>query len=140
MAPAAFAKRTASFIDIPSARATASAPLNVSPAAVVSTGLTLKPGTSCFDFPVATYEPRDPKVMMTVLTPLRSNASAAFAHEASSVTLMPVSNSASVSFGVRIVIFLSSESGSFCAGAGFRMTVAFVALALVRRHVGVVPR
>ena len=37
---------------------------------------------------------------------------------------MPVSSSASVSFGVRIEIFLSSESGSFCAGAGFKMTVA----------------
>ena len=45
MAAAAFAKRSAGSISSPSASATASAPLNVSPAAVESTASTRNPGT-----------------------------------------------------------------------------------------------
>jgi hypothetical protein len=43
-APAAFPKRIASGMDLPSPKATAKAPIKASPAAVVSTGLTLNAG------------------------------------------------------------------------------------------------
>ena len=55
----------------------------------------------------------------------------AFAAAASLVTLMPVSSSASVSFGVRMETSFRSLSGSGRAGAGLRMTrtPAFAAIA-----------
>jgi len=47
---ALFAKITASFRSLPSDIATARAPLNTSPAAVVSTGLTFIPGIKPYNF------------------------------------------------------------------------------------------
>src|SRR5712675_515212 len=121
-AAAALANRTASKTALPSASATLSAPLNMSPAAVESTVLTLKPGTSRWPLASARNAPRSPKVRTTMPTPRERSFEQAFAAAAASVTLMPVSSSASVSLGVRMEIRSSSELGSGRAGAGLRMT------------------
>ena len=80
--------------------ATARAPLKTSPAAVVSTALTVGAGISSEIESVETYEPFAPIVITTILTPFDFNISAALFADSILLTLISVSSSVSVSFGV----------------------------------------
>ena len=62
------AKRVPSSNDMFSERATAKAPQNVSPAAVVSTASTLSDGTTVISW-FAIMAPREPRVTITFLQP-----------------------------------------------------------------------
>ena len=120
--PAALANLTASTSEAPSASRAARAPLKTSPAAVVSTAFTLKPGINRLPSRVATSAPLAPSVTITVPTPRLRRIWAARAADETPVTLMPVRCVASDSLGVSRVTLRRSESGRRWAGAGFRMT------------------
>lgn len=99
-AAAQLAKVTASTRDNPSANPTTSAPLKVSPAAVVSIAETSGQGTKQSSLSDNTKAPCYPIVIITISIPLFFKTVAASFAEVWSRTLIPVSNSASVSFGV----------------------------------------
>src|SRR5690606_33957593 len=108
---AAIAQRRASAHGRPSARATARAPANVSPAAVVSTTSTGRAGT-CSSSPslVNSRQPSPPSVTATAET----RRSSAFAADRTSGS--PVSLVASPSFGTSTSTASYSSSGSGTAG------------------------
>ena len=99
-APTALARATASSSGDPRPIATASAPLKASPAAVLSTASTSMDGMITVCAAVATSAPREPRVTITCFGPAARRRTAACRAESSSVTAMPVSRAASVSFGV----------------------------------------
>ena len=72
------ANRTASARLRPSESATSRAPLKTSPAAVVSTGVTVRAGISSSSAGVRISAPSLPSVTMTLPTPFASSAPAAF--------------------------------------------------------------
>ena len=94
------AKRTASARLLPSERATSRAPLKTSPAAVVSTGVTVCAGISCSPAGVRISAPSPPSVTMTFPTPFASSAAAAFEASCAVCTGIHVSLSLSVRLGV----------------------------------------
>ena len=100
IAEAAVAKRTASESGRPSESATASAPLKVSPAPVVSTASTLRAATRSQLSAPLTSAPSLPSVTTTCRTPRASNASAARSAPAASATGIPVSMAHSPRLGV----------------------------------------
>lgn len=99
-------------------KATTSAPLNTSPAAVVSTACVLYAGTISQCAPSKTRAPLAPSVMMTLHTPIDAILRAASSAVRSSVMRIPEMASASVSFGVIAYSVSSSPAESFEAGAG----------------------
>ena len=94
------ARRTASGRFIFSDKATVNAPLNTSPAAVVSTAFTTGAGMIPENSGEQIYDPHFPKVMITFLMPRSSRERQASEADLSSLTWIPVRISASVSFGV----------------------------------------
>jgi beta-N-acetylhexosaminidase len=100
-AAAALAKRSPSMKGVRSARATASAALKVSPAAVVSTAATSKPGTWKASPSARPSAPSAPRVTTTAPTPCSRSTRAACVAEAGSSPGTPLSRAASPAFGVR---------------------------------------
>src|SRR4051794_33294711 len=116
-AAAAIAVRTASPSFAPSASAAASAPLNASPAPVVSTASTCGAGMRSSASPSASSAPAGP-IVTTTGAPVRLVS----ARAAASGSASPLSAAASGSFGVSTGPSASSSSGSGRAGAGWSTT------------------
>ncbi len=134
-AAAAFANLTASLKLFSSDSATVKAPLNTSPAPVVSTALTSNPETIYCSPLLSTKAPFEPSVIITDSTPFFFRTSEAKAALALSTTFTPVNNSASVSFGVITDRCESKLLGSGCAGAGFKITFKLFCFAIITASV-----
>lgn len=115
---------------IAAGKATHNAPQKVSPAAVVSTALTLGTGTSWNVSFSLINAPLEPRVITTMSTPLALMISAALRALSQSVTLTPERISASVSLGMIMYRFCSSLLESARAGAGFSITLMPCSLAI----------
>src|SRR5574343_1355344 len=111
-APAAAARRTASVR--PRCRKVASAPLKVSPAPVVSTGVTAKPGWCC-SWPPASAK-KAPSAPCVITTPPAALATIS-RHGCWLASVVASSNS----LGVSTLTRASSAAGNATAGAGFSM-------------------
>src|SRR5437867_5138598 len=125
IAAARLAKAIASSRDLPSARATTSAPLKVSPAAVASTASTLQAGKywlPCFQ---ASQAPLSPNFKITRLGPNLSTHCATSGASSSEMLLplQPSIASASLSLGVIISILFSNEELKERAGAGSKTVI-----------------
>ena len=118
-APTALPKRAASKMSLPSASAVTNPPLNASPAPVVSIALTGMDGIISLRSGVITNTPCLPIVTTTFFTPLFIKICAAFSASSEVSTLVSVRMPASISFGVTMSSFFSSDSGSLRAGAVF---------------------
>ena len=117
-APTALASRMASSIDCPSARPTARPALKESPAAVVSTAFTLKPGSIVAEDSVTSSTPAAPRLFSTIRAPRAISVRAA-ASACSTVSAgKPVRMASSVSLGVTMSHSAKASSGSGRAGAG----------------------
>jgi len=102
-AAAATAKRAAANFSIPNISAVANAPLNASPAAVVSTARTGNAGMICGEsLAEERYTPRAPIFSTTLSTPAPIRVSATWAGSNSPISSenCAAKNAASVSFGV----------------------------------------
>ena len=136
--------RTASARSSPSARPAASAPLNVSPAPVVSRGVTAGAGTSSAEPSIRTTSAPDmPRVTTTALPPVpapprtsrrkdwpptapsvtRARRSRAVASGSAPAGPPPARSASSASFGVRMSAIASVASSRSSAGAGLRIVV-----------------
>ena len=132
-AAATVARRTASSIGRPSASPTASAPLNVSPAPVLSSARTAWPSTWTVAPSAGTSSaPSRPRVTTTArATPsaIRRCASASIV----SFPVPPAQAATSPRFGVRMSAASSSAAAMPSAGAGLRIVVAPARRAAARR-------
>src|SRR5438876_4572647 len=121
-AAAALANGPASSRERPSARQTASALANASPAPVASTRLTSNRGSHTSRSREMRTSPCSPACTAAIFAPRRSRSSAASRALPRSRTGMPVRISASDVFGRIRSSCATSESGSRAGGPGSRMT------------------